>query len=60
MIIGHGEPGEAIVDYAEKNKVDVVVVGSRGLGAIKRAFLGSTADYVTHHLKCPVLIVKHE
>nr|GMD44331.1 Adenine nucleotide alpha hydrolases-like superfamily protein [Ipomoea batatas] len=38
--------------------VDLVVVGSRGLGQIKRAVLGSVSDYCAHHARCPVLIVK--
>jgi len=36
----------------------VVIVASRGMGAIKRAFLGSTSDYLVHSLDVPVLVVK--
>ena len=36
---------------------DLVVVGSRGLGTMQRAFLGSVSDYVVHHAKCPVVVV---
>ncbi|KNA04101.1 hypothetical protein SOVF_202790 [Spinacia oleracea] len=53
-----GEPKEVICQLAEQKHVDLLVVGSRGLGMLKRAFLGSVSDYCTHHAHCPVLIVK--
>ncbi|CAN6465074.1 unnamed protein product [Victoria cruziana] len=53
-----GEPKETICQVVEQIHADLVVVGSRGLGTIKRAVLGSVSDYVAHHAKCPVLIVK--
>jgi nucleotide-binding universal stress UspA family protein len=37
-------------------KADVLIVGSRGMGAFKRLFLGSVSDYLVHHCKCPVII----
>ncbi|KAG9445212.1 hypothetical protein H6P81_016552 [Aristolochia fimbriata] len=57
-LIVTGDPKEMICEVAEKIHPDVVVVGSRGLTKIKRAFLGSTSDYCAHHAPCPVLIVK--
>ncbi|XP_068651482.1 universal stress protein A-like protein [Aristolochia californica] len=57
-LIVHGDPKEMICEVADKIQPDVVVVGSRGLGKIKRAFLGSVSDYCAHHVHCPVLIVK--
>ncbi|KAJ3673237.1 hypothetical protein LUZ60_006611 [Juncus effusus] len=56
--IVEGEPKDALCDAAEQLHADLLVVGSRGLGMLKRAFLGSVSDYVVHHAKCPVLIVK--
>ncbi|KAK6139738.1 hypothetical protein DH2020_026498 [Rehmannia glutinosa] len=53
-----GDPKEMICDVAEQMHVDLIVMGSRGLGKIKRAFIGSVSDYVIHHAKCPVLVVK--
>ncbi|KAI8975351.1 hypothetical protein BDF20DRAFT_600897 [Mycotypha africana] len=55
-----GDPGETLRDFAEANNVDLVIVGSRGLGFFKRQFIGSVSDYLTHHLKCSVLIVKDD
>ncbi|KAM7261769.1 hypothetical protein ACFE04_020846 [Oxalis oulophora] len=53
-----GDPKDMICEAVEELHVDLLVVGSRGLGRIKRAWLGSVSDYLTHHSKCPVLIVK--
>jgi nucleotide-binding universal stress UspA family protein len=54
----HGDPGPAIVDYANKNKVDIVVIGSRGLSAFQELVLGSVSHKVAKRANCPVLIVK--
>jgi len=53
------EPKDMIVDYAKKNKATMVVVGTRGAGALGRAFHGSVSDYLVHHCHCPVIVVKH-
>ena len=59
IIIG-GEPGFDIVRYAhnKKNKIDMMVIGSRGRSKAKEIFLGSTSNYVMHKSKLPVMIVK--
>lgn len=53
-----GEPGPAIVDYANKNDFDVVVVGSRGLNGLQEMVLGSVSHKVAKRVKAPVMIVK--
>ncbi|KAJ4767830.1 Adenine nucleotide alpha hydrolases-like superfamily protein [Rhynchospora pubera] len=53
-----GDAKEMLCQTAEQMNADVLVVGSRGLGALKRAFLGSVSDHCAHHASCPVLIVK--
>ncbi|XP_051178292.1 uncharacterized protein [Lolium perenne] len=53
-----GDPKEAICQAVEEMHADLLVLGSRGLGMIKRALLGSVSDYLAHHASCPVLIVK--
>ncbi|MGY5143467.1 MAG: universal stress protein [Candidatus Nitrosopumilus sp. bin_32a] len=55
---GGGHTGSEIVKFAEKGKFDMIVVGARGLGGAKEAFLGSTSNYVMHKTKVPVLVVK--
>jgi len=52
-----GVPSDVIVDVAEKGNHDLIVLGSRGLGAVKRFLLGSVSDDVIHKAKCSVLIV---
>ena len=49
---------EAILSYVEKHVIDLIVIGSRGLGGFKKLLLGSVASGVSQHSKCPVLIVK--
>jgi len=49
---------DSLVSYAESHDVDLIVIGSRGLGGFKKLLLGSVASGVSQHSKCPVLIVK--
>lgn len=57
----HAEsPGEGIIKAANENKSDLIIVGSRGMGTIRRTFIGSISDYVLHHSPVPVLICRHE
>ncbi len=53
-----GVPAEEILKAADSEKVELIVMGSRGLSAVKAFLLGSVSDRVSHHSKCPVLIVK--
>ncbi|CQR46521.1 Stress response protein NhaX [Paraliobacillus sp. PM-2] len=54
----HGEPGPAIVKFANENKVDICVIGSRGLNSLQEMVLGSVSHKVAKRVECPVLIVK--
>jgi nucleotide-binding universal stress UspA family protein len=47
-----------IVEYAERNYIDLIVMGTRGRTGFKRLLLGSTASGVVTYAHCPVLIVK--
>ena len=53
-----GIPQYDIADYGSSKKFDMIVVGARGLGAIKSMFLGSVSNATLHRSKVPVLIVK--
>ena len=49
-----------IVALAEELGVDLIVMGSRGLGGVRRALMGSVSDSVVRHAHCPVLVVRSE
>lgn len=56
----YGEPYTAILELAEKDKVDLIVIGNRGQSRIERFFLGSVANRVIAEAKCPVLVIHTE
>ncbi len=53
-----GSPASKIAEFAEEEKVDLVIVGSRGLGGMSEAILGSVANSIVHKSKVSVLVVK--
>jgi nucleotide-binding universal stress UspA family protein len=53
-----GVPAEEIIKIAQSDKADLIVMGSRGLTEVRAFLLGSVSDKVSHHARCPVLIVK--
>ncbi|KAL5069407.1 hypothetical protein RYX36_020294 [Vicia faba] len=53
-----GDARNVLCDTVEKYHASILVVGSHGYGAIKRAVLGSVSDYCAHHAHCTVMIVK--
>jgi nucleotide-binding universal stress UspA family protein len=55
---GGGNAASEIVKFAQKGKFDMIVIGARGMGGVKEAFLGSTSNHVMHKTKIPVLVVK--
>lgn len=56
--IGVGDPAQVIVQYAEDQQCEQIVMGSRGMGAVANLVLGSVATKVIHLTKVPVLLVK--
>jgi nucleotide-binding universal stress UspA family protein len=56
--LGKGRPADIIIELAEKENVDLVVIGSRGLGRITGTVLGSTSQAVVHTCTKPILIVR--
>jgi len=53
-----GVPAEELLRAAVEEKADLIVLGSRGLSQVKAFLLGSVSDKVSHHAKCPTLIVR--
>lgn len=58
VVIGISSVVKEIVDYAEKNRINIIVVGSRGLSGLKKMLLGSVASGVVTYAHCPVLVTK--
>jgi nucleotide-binding universal stress UspA family protein len=53
-----GDPADAILDVAEEQHADLVVVGNKGMTGAKRFLLGSVPNRVSHHAPCSVLIIR--
>ncbi len=53
-----GNSAEKILGYIEREKIDLVIMGSSGLGQLKSLVMGSTTYKVSHHARCAVLIIK--
>ena len=53
-----GSVPKAIVEYAENNNANLIVLGTRGISGIKRMLVGSTASEVVKYSHCPVMVVK--
>jgi len=53
-----GRPDQEIVAVGEDVGAGLIVLGSRGLGGVKRALMGSVSDSVVRHAHCPVLVVR--
>jgi nucleotide-binding universal stress UspA family protein len=53
-----GEAADAILDVAEEQRADLIVVGNKGMTGAKRFLLGSVPNRISHHAPCSVLIVR--
>jgi len=53
-----GRPDAQIVGLADELDAGLIVLGSRGLGSLRRALMGSVSDSVVRHAHCPVLVVR--
>ena len=54
-----GDPDKEILRAADALGAGLIVIGSRGLGAIPRMLIGSVSDSVVRHAHCPVLVIRH-
>lgn len=55
-----GDPGEWILKIAEREHCDLILMGTRGMGALKSVLLGSTSHFVVNHSKVPVFLIPVE
>jgi nucleotide-binding universal stress UspA family protein len=55
-----GKPDQEILKLGEELNAGLTVTGSRGLGGVRRALMGSVSDSVVRHAHCPVLVVRRE
>jgi nucleotide-binding universal stress UspA family protein len=53
-----GDAADAVLDVAEEQRADLIVVGNKGMTGAKRFLLGSVPNKVSHHAPCSVLIVR--
>ncbi len=53
-----GDPAEKILDFAREKGIDMIFIGSRGLGSVKGLFLGSVSSKVCHAAECTCVTVK--
>lgn len=58
IVRSFGSPSSEIVGYAEKENVDLIVMGTRGRGKMKKMLLGSTASGVVMNASCTVMVVR--
>lgn len=57
-LVRNGRAADVIVETAEKNRVDLIVLSTHGHTGLERLLLGSTAEHVVRHAKCPVFVVR--
>jgi nucleotide-binding universal stress UspA family protein len=59
-IILYGNPAENIVDFVDKNSVDLTVIGSQGLSGVSKIFkgLGSVSRKVSERISCPIVLIR--
>jgi|SRR5690625_3932321 nucleotide-binding universal stress UspA family protein len=50
--------GRTVCEYAKVNDIDLIIVGSRGLGSVRQIFLGSVSNHIVQYAECPILIIK--
>ena len=53
-----GDPAEAILEVAEEQGADMIVVGNKGMQGTRRYLLGSVPDKISHHAPCSLLIIR--
>lgn len=55
-----GHAGPQIVDTAREHAIDLIVISTKGRSGLRRILLGSTAEHVVRHARCPVLAIRRQ
>jgi len=58
VMVRKGDPGDMIIDYAEKNKIDLIVMGTIGRSGLSGLLVGNTAETIIENANCSVLTIK--
>ncbi|MDQ5869241.1 MAG: universal stress protein [Thermoproteota archaeon] len=53
-----GNPASTILEFSQREKYEVIIIGSRGMGHFKELVLGSVSSKILHHSLCPVLLIR--
>ncbi len=56
--VGFGKPADQITEYAAKNGIDLIVMGTHGRSGLEKMWLGSVTEKVLRQAGCPVLVVR--
>ncbi len=59
-IVSRGSPAATILKVADDEHADLIVMGTVGMSAVERVLLGSVSGKVSHHARCPVLLVREK
>ena len=59
VVLTSNAPAAAIVDYAKRERIDLIVAGTHGRGGVAHLLMGSVAERVVRTAPCPVLTVRH-
>ena len=57
-VVLYGDPAKAIIEEQETGKADCIILGSRGLGSVRRFFMGSVSTEIVHNAECPVFVIR--
>ena len=53
-----GDPADALIEVAEQQGADLIVVGNKGMSGVRRFLLGSVPNKISHHAPCTLMIVR--
>ena len=57
-VLLEGDPASKIIGYSDREKFDLIIIGSRGMGKFKEMIIGSVSNKVLHHAKSSVMLVR--